>query len=222
MTGTHQHGAPATEASSTSTPAWRLLATLALGGGFAGALVANVYERTLPAIQRAADAKVAGAVGEVLGAPARLDTLYLVGAALSRKPPAGVELRAVTKAFIGFNAQGARIGVAVEAAEPGFADDVRLMIGFDPATSALIGYSVLAQKETPGLGDKIEKDTSFAGRFRGKVVPVKGTKNSTLDASTVQTITGATISSRAVIQIINNAVALWQQRLTAFEKEGGK
>ena len=222
MTAAHHHGAPAANAPSASTPAWRLLVTLALGGAFAGALVAKVYEKTLPAIQRAADAKIAGAVHEVLGAPARLDTLYLVGDKLSRTPPPGVELRAVAKAFVGFDDKGTRIGVAVEAAEPGFVDEVRLMVGFNPATRALTGYVMLGQKETPGLGDKVEKDTVFVGRFRGKVTPIKGTKNSTTDASTVQTITGATISSRAVIKIINDAVALWQPRLTAFEKEGGK
>ena len=200
-------------------PASRLLVTLAFGGAFAGLLVATVYEKTLPSIQRYADSRIAGAVNDVLGSPARLETLYLVGDALSRTAPAGVELRDVTKAYVGYDAQGNRLGVAVEAAEPGFADDVRLLVGFDPVTHALTGYAVLSQKETPGLGDKIEKDLSFVARFKGKVTPVKGTKATTADASTVQTITGATISSRAVIQIINNAVALWQPRLMAFDKE---
>jgi electron transport complex protein RnfG len=198
----------------------RLIMTLALGGAFAGLLIASVYEKTLPAIQKYADSKIEGAVNEVLGKPARLETLYLVGEKLSATPPAGVELRAVTKAYVGFDAQGARVGVAIEAAEPGFADDVRLMVGFDPETSTLTGFFVLGQKETPGLGDKIEKNEAFVSAFRGKVTPIKGTKNVTADASTVQTITGATISSRTVIQIINHAVELWRPRLQAFDKEG--
>ncbi len=198
----------------------RLIMTLALGGAFAGLLIASVYEKTLPAIQKYADSKIEGAVNEVLGKPFRLQTLYLVGEKLSATPPAGVELRAVTKAYVGFDAQGARVGVAVEAAEPGFADDVRLMVGFDPETSTLTGFFVLGQKETPGLGDKIEKNEAFVSAFRGKVTPIKGTKNVTADASTVQTITGATISSRTVIQIINHAVELWRPRLQAFDKEG--
>ena len=96
------------------------------------------------------------------------------------------------------------------------------MVGFDPATRAVTGYYVLDQKETPGLGDKIERDTVFVAQFRGKVTPIKGVKTSTADASKVQTITGATISSRAVIRIINNAVALWQPRVQRFDMEGGK
>ncbi len=202
-----------------STPAWRLVATLALGGGFAGALVANVYQRTLPAIQGYADARIAGAVREVLGAPTRLDTLYLVGDRLGRIPPDGVELRAATKVFEGFDADGKRLGVAVEGAAPGFVDDIRLLIGFDPATGTLTGYALLAQKETPGLGDKIEKDPRFTGQFRGKVAPLIGTKSGTTDPGTVQTITGATISSRTVVRIINEAVARWRPRLQAFDRE---
>jgi Na+-translocating ferredoxin:NAD+ oxidoreductase RnfG subunit len=52
------------------------------------------------------------------------------------------------------------------------------------------------------------------------VAPLSGTKNSTTGASLVQTITGATISSRAVIRIINEAVARWQPRLAAFDRQG--
>lgn len=203
-------------------PASRLLLTLAFGGAFAGLLIATVYERTLPAIEKYADSRIEGAVNEVLGAPARFETLYLSGETLSKTPPSGVPLRKVTKAYVGFNDQNQRVGVAVEAAAPGFADEVKLMVGFDPATGVLTGFSVLAQKETPGLGDKIEKDTVFVGRFPGKVAPLKGTKNAATDQGTVQTITGATISSRTVLQIINAAVALWRPRLAAFDKEGGQ
>jgi electron transport complex protein RnfG len=220
MSTAHAHGAPADLVRGTGTPAWRLLATLGIGGALAGALVANVYEQTLPAIRAAADARIAGAVQAVLGAPSRLDTLYLIGEALRHTPPAGAELRDVTKVFVGFDASGRRIGVAVEAAAPGFADDVRLMIGFDPTTAALTGFTVLGQKETPGLGDKIERDSSFMAQFRGKIAPLTGTKAATTEPGVVQTITGATISSRAVIRIINEAVALWQPRLAALKQEG--
>jgi electron transport complex protein RnfG len=198
----------------------RLIMTLAFGGALAGLLIATVYEKTLPAIQKYADAKVEGAVNEVLGKPARLETLYLIDDKLSRTSPAGVEPRTVPKAYVGYNDKDERVGVAVEAGEPGFVDDIRLMVGFDPKTSTLTGFFVLGQKETPGLGDKIEKNEAFVSAFRGKVAPIKGTKNAAADASTVQTITGATISSRTVIQIINHAVELWRPRLQAFDKEG--
>lgn len=221
MTGHGAIAVPAAPPPGSSTPAWRLLGTLTLAGAFAGALIALVYQMTLPSIERYAGAKISGAVREVLGSPVRLDTLYLVGDKLTRTSP-GAGARNVSRAFVGFDEKGARTGVAVEAAEPGFADLVLLMVGFNPDTRAVTGFVVLGQKETPGLGDKIKRDTVFVTQFRGKVAPLKGSKNETADASTVRTITGATISSRAVIQIINNAVALWQPRVAAFDAGEGQ
>ena len=159
---------------------------------------------------------------EVLKAPARWDTLYLVGNAVTATPPEGSDRRELTKAFVGFDASGARTGVAVVAAEPGFQEVLTLMIGFDPSTGALTGYKVLEQKETPGLGDKIEVDKSFGAQFAGRITPVHGVKAGVAaNANQVQTITGATISSRAVIRIINNAVAKWRPLIEANDR-GGK
>jgi electron transport complex protein RnfG len=196
MTAAHQHGAPAAVTPSKSTPAWRLLVTLALAGAMSGWLVVSVYKVTLPAVQKHAAEQMRAAVYEVLKAPARWDTLYLVNDALTRSAPA---------------------------AEPGFQELVTLMIGFDPASGTLIGFKVLDEKETPGLGDKIERDTAFGGQFTGRVAPLTGVKGRAgTPPSEVQTITGATISSRAAIRIINNAVAKWRPLLDAWDREGAK
>ena len=233
MTGHQHHGAPSAPPARLDGPppgvvvppsvsSWRLLATLFIAGALAGILVVAVYKVTLPSIKKYAGAKLEGAVREVLRAPARWDTLYLVGDKLSRSAPAGVDIGDVTKAYVGFDASGNRSGVAVQAAEPGFQEELTLMIGFDPSNGAITGYTVLDEKETPGLGDKIERDTAFVGQFRGKVTPLKGNKAASTDPNLVQTITGATISSRAVIRIINNAVAAWRPRMQAFDQGGEK
>ena len=223
MTATHHHGAPPAITPSKSTPAWRLLLTLALAGAMSGWLVVSVYKRTLPAVQQYAAQQVNAAVHEVLKAPTRWDTLYLVGGALTRTAPAKADLADVPKAFVGFDAAGNRLGVAITAAEPGFQELVTLMIGFDPQSGTLIGFKVLEEKETPGLGDKIERDTGFGGQFAGRIVPLQGMKGRAgKPPSEVQTITGATISSRAVIRIINNAVARWRPLLDAWDRGGAK
>lgn len=202
-------------------PAWRLLLTLAVAGAAAGWLIVTVYNATLPSIEQHAAEQVAGAVREVLAGPARWDTLYLEGNALTRTPPAGADKRDVPEAFVGYDASGKRIGVAVTAAEPGFQETVTLMIGFDPATGTLTGYKVLDQKETPGLGSRIETDSTFDHQFRGRVAPLKGVKQIAAgNRNEVQTITGATISSRAVIRIINDAVAKWRPLLQAYDRGG--
>ena len=223
MTATHHHGAPPAITPSKSTPAWRLLLTLALAGAMSGWLVVSVYKLTLPAVQQYAAQQVNAAVHEVLKAPTRWDTLYLVGGALTRTAPAKADLADVPKAFVGFDAAGNRLGVAITAAEPGFQELVTLMIGFDPQSGTLIGFKVLEEKETPGLGDKIERDTGFGGQFAGRIVPLRGMKGrGGKPPSEVQTITGATISSRAVIRIINNAVAKWRPLLDAWDRGGAK
>jgi len=224
MTGGHQHvhGAPAAPTAQ-ATPTWKLLATLAIAGAAAGWLVVTVYQITLPTIQRYAGAKIEGAVREVLKAPARWDTLYLVNDALTASPPADADKRELTKAFVGRDESGKRTGVAIVTQGPGFQEIMQLMVGFEPATGAITGIKVLDQKETPGLGDKIELDTSFLGQFATRIAPVSGVKGKPgAPPSQVQTITGATISSRAVIRIVNGAIAKWRPLVQAYDAGGAK
>ena len=224
MTAGHQHvhGAPAAPAAK-ATPTWKLLATLAIAGAAAGWLVVTVYQITLPAIQRHAGAKIEGAVREVLKAPSRWDTLYVVNDALTAAPPAGADRRELTKLFVGRDASGARTGVAVVTQGPGFQEIMQLMVGFDPATGAITGIKVLDEKETPGLGDKIENEPSFVAQFATRVAPVTGVKGKPGEPpSQVQTITGATISSRAVIRIVNAAIAKWRPLVEAYDAGGAK
>lgn len=225
MSGHAHHSVPIAPSATTVTPpasvkapevsSLKLLTTLALAGAAAGLLVVAVYKATLPTIEKHEAAKVEGAVREVLKAPARWDTLYLKNGSLTRN--AGGESKDLPKAYVGFDASGKELGAAVTAQEPGFQEEVLLMIGFEPGSGKLIGFKVVDQKETPGLGDKIEADTSFIRQFPGRVAPLKGVKaRNPGNNSEVQTITGATISSRAVIRIINHALEKWQPLLDAY------
>ena len=84
---------------------------------------------------------------------------------------------------------------------------------------------MLESKETPGLGDKIEKDENFLANFIlldvtltedlqglvNEVIPVKsGEKENPWE---VDGITGATISSRAIANIINESMQVWAPRI---------
>jgi Na+-translocating ferredoxin:NAD+ oxidoreductase RnfG subunit len=70
----------------------------------------------------------------------------------------------------------------------------------------VLGMKVLESKETPGLGDKIEKDADFVAEFAGVATPLVGVKSgkSTGAPGEVDMITGATISAQAIVDIINN------------------
>lgn len=231
MTGHAHHAPPDVPTTATLAPppaarapevsSFKLLSTLAIAGAAAGLLVVAVYKLTLPAVERYEAVQLMAAVREVLKGAPRWDTLYLENGALTRTPTSGSGRKSLPKAYVGFDAGGRELGVAVTAQEPGFQEQVLLMVGFEPASGKLIGYKVLDQKETPGLGDRIGTDTSFLAQFRGAVTPLKAVKQRDPgDPGQVQTITGATISSRAVVRIINHAWERWQPLLAAYESGG--
>ncbi len=117
--------------------------------------------------------------------------------------------------------------MAVKAAAAGFQDVIALIYGFDPGSGKLLGMKVLESKETPGLGDKIYKDEAFVQQFfDGPATPLVGVKPGAGSGAPeeIDMITGATISSRAVIRIINNALAEWEPHVQAAaqsEAQGG-
>jgi len=201
----------------------RLLGTLALAGALAGLLLVFVYQATAGPIAAYKQKVLEEAVTEVLAGPESWEKLYLLDGALVRELPAGTDEKKLERIYRGINADGTTRGVAIAAGEPGFQDVVRLIFGYDPAAKAVLGMKVLESKETPGLGDKIEKDMAFVGQFAGTGVPLQGHKagEGGNDPRGIDMITGATISSRAVIRIINNAVERWAPLVEAFEETRG-
>jgi electron transport complex protein RnfG len=204
-------------------PPWKLVAMMTAAGALAGLLIVTAFQVTLPRIQHHQGEVMQVAIQEGLKSPARFDTLYLHDGALVKHLPAGVSQKGIEKIYLGYDKNGKRIGFAVSAAENGFQDLVTLMFGYDAAKHRLIAMKVIANKETPGLGNKIETDQAFVSGFIDVAAPVEGVKSggSEKGANDVVMITGATISSRAVIRIINNAIARWQPLMDAY-REGSK
>jgi Na+-translocating ferredoxin:NAD+ oxidoreductase subunit G len=188
---------------------FRLIATLGVAGALAGLLIVAVHQWAEPRIQAHQARAIAIAVGEVLQGPERTETLFVWDGALTATPPAGVDTVALDRVWAGYDAAGNRIGFAMIGGEAGFQDIISVMFGFDPAAGQVLGMRILESKETPGLGDKIFKDEAFVSQFQVARVPMVPTKpgSGTGDPREVDTITGATISARAVINIINNRVA---------------
>ena len=200
---------------------WRLLAMMTGAGAIAGLLIVSAYTLTLPKIEQHQGEVMETAIKEVLKAPASFDTLYLYNAALVKTLPASADAKKLEKVYLGHDAAGKRVGFAVSAAENGFQDLVTLMFGYDAAAHKLIAMKVIGNKETPGLGNKIETDSAFVNGFVNAAAPINGVKKDRGKQATndVVMITGATISSRAVIRIINNAIARWQPLMDAYHEE---
>lgn len=202
-------------------PQGRLIATLGVAGALAGLLIVLAYQGTLPAIERNRAARTDRAVHEVLRGLDRYDTLYLHDGTLTSQLPPGVDGRTLDKAYVGYDAAGARIGFAIPAAEPGFQDVIRILFGFDPATRTTLGLTILSSLETPGLGDRIN-DAAWQAQFRGRKTPlVRVKQGASSRPDEVDAITGATISSRTVIAAVNTGIARWAPLLDAYLSKGG-
>lgn len=85
------------------------------------------------------------------------------------------------------------MGIIFKTSAKGYSSDIETLAGIDN-DGKIITIKVIAQNETPGLGSHVA-EKSFAGRFSGKNIR---------DLNTVQAITGATISSKAVIDSVRN------------------
>jgi Na+-translocating ferredoxin:NAD+ oxidoreductase subunit G len=212
-------GAPPTAAQDVRS--WRLVALMSTAGAVAGLLIVTAYQLTLPRIEHHKDEVMRAAVQEVLKAPHSFETLYLHGGRLVKALPTGTSAKGVERVYLGRDAAGRRVGFALSATENGFQDPVTVMFGYDAAAHQVIAMRVIASKETPGLGDRIEKDTAFVAGFVGASAPLAGVKKDRGRSGPhdVVLITGATISSRTVVRIINDAIVRWQPLLDAYREE---
>jgi Na+-translocating ferredoxin:NAD+ oxidoreductase subunit G len=202
---------------------FRLVATLGVGGAAAGLLLAVIHAWAEPRIEAHKAAVLEAAVQEVLAGPDRQVPLYLVAGALTTELPVGANPAKLPRVYAGFR-DDALVGYAISSAQAGFQDQILVLFGYDLARGRVLGMRVLESKETPGLGDKIEKDEAWVGQFADAVVPMLGVKPGTRDPNDrreVDMITGVTISARAVIRIINNAVERWTPLIEAYEAAGG-
>ena len=117
---------------------------------------------------------------------------------------------------------GAVTGVAYEIFGTGYAGEIRLMMGI-AADGKLLGVRVLAHKETPGLGDKIEiKKTDWIERFTGLSVgnpPLERWKVKK-DGGQFDQFAGATITPRGVLAAIRGGLEFFaanQSQLTKVD-----
>lgn len=106
---------------------------------------------------------------------------------------------------LAINEDGTLFGAGIETyTKKAFGGRFDLMVGFN-AEGNIFNTEVIAAAETPGLGDKINKDKSdFAKQFSGQN-PATYKLSVKKDGGDVDAITAATISSRAYCDAIQRA-----------------
>ena len=101
------------------------------------------------------------------------------------------------------------VGWAMRVIAPnGYSGAIHLLIGVD-AQGQVSGVRVISHKETPGLGDPIEIEKSpWIDTFHGKTLSNPDAKGWGVkkDGGVFDQFTGATITPRAVVQAVHNAL----------------
>ena len=106
----------------------------------------------------------------------------------------------VSKVYKGAN------GYALEVLPSGFDNTITMMVGVD-TEGKVLGISIVSHTETAGLGAVAAAQTSAGEAFRGQFVGQSGSVGVTKDGGTLDAITGATITSRAICVGVNAALA---------------
>ena len=166
----------------------RLAGTLFLIAAVVAMVLAGVNAVTAPAIAELNAAKTQEAISAVL--PGGFDNEITDFADAS-----GI----VSKIYQGAN------GYAVEVGPGGFDNTITMMVGIDNEGKVL-GIRVVSHTETAGLGAVAAAGTPAGIAFRDQFVGASGAVTVTKDGGTMDAITGATITSRAICVGVNAAL----------------
>ena len=203
------------------TPATAMIRTLGLIAALCGVIIVAAYQGTYDAVQENKRIAVERAVFKVVPtaqsiveyfalADGKLEKVGAGGTASSAAPAGAI------KFYAGYDKDGKLAGIAAEGAAKGYADTVRILFAWEPATQKVPGFGIVSSRETPGIGDKIVVDKAFLANFPldaalrddGKslaheILTVKN--GSKANPWEIDAIAGATITSRAVGKAINDA-----------------
>ena len=163
----------------------RLALTLLAITAVVAAALAGVNSITKPAIEKLTAEKTQEAIEMVL-------------------PGGGDEIEApamdlVSKVYKGEN------GYAVQVTPGGFDNTITMMVGVD-FDGNVLGISIISHTETAGFGAVAAAGTPAGEAFRGQFVGQSGSVSVTKDGGSMDAITGATITSRAICVGVNAAL----------------
>jgi electron transport complex protein RnfG len=124
--------------------------------------------------------------------------------------------------YQGEDDQGNLLGFAINTAAAGFQDKILYIFGLNTQLTRINSLYVLGQKETPGLGAKITDQKAFLQFWESKdcdqplSLRKPAVEKEQLASSEVNTVTGATVSSRAVLTSVNLAL----EKIKKLKEEG--
>jgi Na+-translocating ferredoxin:NAD+ oxidoreductase subunit G len=158
----------------------KMILTLVIVSVLSAGILTIVYEETEPLIEKNSVIELDSAFQEVLPAAAEFNKVSF--------DFTGTHL---TKAYKGISNNNI-VGYVFISEAAGFSGSIRILVGTD--RQKITAVKIIGHSETPGLGSRVAEN-AFLDQFREKLV-----NNQDFDA-----ITGATISSEAVIRAVQES-----------------
>ena len=185
----------------TNNSIFRMILALTLVGVFSGLTLVFMYKYSIPKVRANMNADTNRAIRELFPGAGKVKKVKTV-------KEGGV--------FKLSDKIGKPLGYAFIAEGNGYQGVIKLIVGVDPSINIMKGMEVLESQETPGLGAEIS-GSPFRDQFKGLGLThsIEYVKNEKPDKPyEIEAITGATISSRAVVNILNNGVATLRKELS--------
>lgn len=188
----------------------RTAMTLTLFAVVAALAIAITHGVTAERIARNERQALLARLSEVLPATLHDNDLYQSAFRLPPAPELGQH-----ESFLGYLArrQGEPTAVALPVVtNKGYGGPIRLLVGIR-ADGTVAGVRILSHKETPGLGDRVESGKSdwlqqFPGRSLQRPPPADWRLRQ--DGGVFDQITGASITPRAIINAVENALVYFR------------
>lgn len=205
-----------------------MLLVLGLVATISGLLISLAYEYTKAPIARYQREEQEQAVLRVLP-QGKTSRPYI--ALPDRIVPGDGPLEGGILFYAAFDAAGKLVGIAGSGSGAGYADQIILLWGYDPKCACLIGVQTLQNKDTPGFGDRAEKETDFRSNFNHLDVslnaegtapahPIKLVKHGTkTEAWQIDAISGATVTSRGYSRALRSSTEALLPRLVKHLSE---
>jgi Na+-translocating ferredoxin:NAD+ oxidoreductase subunit D len=205
------------------TPAMPMMATLVGVGAVCGIAIVGVYLLTLPIIERNQIALRQQAALAVLPGAVSIQAFQWSedGRFLATAP----ETEGADVVYAGYDSQGRLVGIALTGQSTGYQDVVQIAYGYSMDSQTILGFRVLASRETPGLGDRIETDEDFQRNFDRLDVSVTSEGDQLINRIQfvkpgektqdwqIDGISGATITSSTIARILSDGADYWIPKL---------
>jgi len=195
----------------------RTLLTLGLIGLLAATLLSAVHLLTRDRIERQAERQALAALGQLVDPGAYDNNL------IRDRFSARIDGLDAPSTIYRARSGGDPVALIADVTTPrGYSGDIRLLVGLEP-DGTLIGVRVLEHRETPGLGDRIERRRSgWIEQFRGRSLdnPPDDAWAPDRRGGAFDTLSSATITSAAVIGAVERVLE-WHasNRENAFRVE---